>query len=181
MNGSAYLQELTLGVRAARQFPVLAGASVLHVRLSPAGNLTVRGREVPARRFCRQVVAELALPPGQPLVLVGYGAAAPPGAALAAGSALARAACRWVLMIGGAVQVGARGQLVLVGIAADGRLATGPGRLTLLAPDGQLSRTAGPDLSLVLRDGRLTRAARGPRRVIQWTAAAAEAAGVLAS
>lgn len=170
MSGTANLQAAAEEMAAARRFPVVDGASVLHVHVNAAGNFLAGGQELTPERFGAQVVAGLGLPAGRPLILVTCGAAPPPGVLEAAAAVLARQDGRWVLAASGGVYTTARGVLARVGIDPEGRPAAMPGNVVQIAPDGQNSGVLGPDLRAAMRDARFTWLTRRPGRVIRWAA-----------
>ena len=98
---------LAAELAAARAFPRLDGATVLHVRYHGGGFAAGEAALTPAQ-FHQQVTSRLGLPPGQPVILA---APAAPAAALAAPAAAggAAAAAAELAVLAGVPVVGARG------------------------------------------------------------------------
>ncbi|HVT69652.1 MAG TPA: hypothetical protein VHF26_18015, partial [Trebonia sp.] len=160
---------------AARFFPPVTGASVLHVH-HRTGGFVADGRQLTLREFARQVVDALELPPRQPLIVV---------ACQLASEAVALAA-----LTGRPVVASAEDALT----TPDGRIISGttefdnsgapvvrPGNWVVAHPDGSVSPGLGPDLLAILRDGGLAEHLPGvgittgeqsgaPSRPIRWTA-----------
>lgn len=126
------------------------------------------------KRFLADVVPALGLPDGEPLVVVGCGAAPPPEAMRVAATALARQAGRWVLTADSGAYASPQALLAAVEFDLSGRPAAKPGTILLIAPDGHDIRVLGPDLRAAVRQARPSprsaQVTRQPGRTIRWAA-----------
>ena len=155
-------EELT----AARSFPAVEGARVLHVHVR-GGGFAVGGRLLTPEQFHEEVVARLGLPEGEPLIVVGCRvAAAPADGSRSAVAELARVSRRAVVgatadafttAAAGALSTSVPGVVTaLAGVGADGRpviVEDRPGEWVLARPDGSTQGGLGADLLASLRDG----------------------------
>ena len=171
---------------AARSFPRVDGATVLHVHFR-SGAFAADGRRLTPQQFQDQVVDPLGLPPGQPLILVGCQTAAgaqTPGSVPAV-SALSMLSKRPVIGATADAFTTTAAQVVTAahaGFDADGRPvldASRPGDWVAAWPDGRTVAGLGADLLAILRSGTLTAFLPGvglgegeptasPARTVMW-------------
>ncbi|HEY2441836.1 MAG TPA: hypothetical protein VGI31_01750 [Streptosporangiaceae bacterium] len=167
---------------AARSFPPVSGAAVLHVHFGD-GAFAVGGQMLTPSQFLSEVVDELGLPPGQPLILVACqtAAVAATGPRRAA-SVLASLSGRAVIAATGEVFTTPNAQVVTThsGVDANGYpvVNTGPAANWVIAwPDGTLTPRLGPNLLATLNGEAL--AAHLPGMAITPTGPATLLAGAV--
>ncbi len=146
---------------AAQSFPRLSGATALHVHFSD-GAFSTGGRTLTPSQFHDEVLSELDLPEGQPLILVACQTAAATQVSESVGALLELATASGRPVVGATTDVFTTTEPRVIAAAAsfdaDGRPVftdSQPGDWAIAWPHGEIAAGLGADLLTIVQDGTL--------------------------